>query len=113
MIPITAAGTVGQDAELKFSASGTEVLSFSVACRTGFDKQKNESKTTWVRCTMFGARAASAEAHLKKGTKVTVSGTVNEVRAYTNKDGTPGASLEVNVNDYALQGSKPAVDPFD
>lgn len=112
MIAMTAAGTVGQDAELQFSAAGTEVLNFSVACRTGYDKQKGESVTTWVRCVMFGKRAETMAPMLTKGSKVTVTGT-GGLRTYTTKDGRDGTSLELNVSEVALQGGKPAADPFD
>lgn len=112
MISMTIAGTVGQDADLKFSAAGNEVLSFSVACRTGYDKQKSESETTWVNCTMFGKRTESLASMLTKGSKVTVMGT-GKLRNYTTKDGRAGTSLEMNVSEVALQGGKPAADPYD
>lgn len=112
MLSMTAAGTVGNDSELKFTANGDPILNFSVACRTGYDKQKGEAETTWVRCVMFGKRGETAAAQLVKGTKVTVMGE-GKLRNYTTSDGRAGSSLEMNVTGYALQGGKPTVDPFD
>lgn len=112
MIAMSPAGTIGNDAELKYTANGDAILSFSVACRTGYDKQKGESLTTWVRCTMFGKRAETMAPMLTKGSKVTVTGT-GGLRTYTTKDGREGTSLELNVSEVALQGGKPAADPFD
>lgn len=46
MISVCAAGNLGKDSELKFTANGDGILSFSVACRTGYDKQAQKEKTT-------------------------------------------------------------------
>ena len=52
---ITIVGNLGQDPEMRYTASGVPVTSFSVAVSkrwTGQDGQKQE-KTTWFRVTAW------------------------------------------------------------
>jgi len=100
---ITVAGQLGRDSELRHIASGDAVLSFSVA-----DSQGREKPTIWWSCQLWGKRAASLQQYLTKGQAVTVSGTVSE-REYKASDGTPRKSMEIRVQDVALQGGRPAV----
>lgn len=103
MISISAAGTVGKDAELKYSASGTEVLQFSIACDTGWDSQKKEKKTTWLNCTMFGKRAETLSPKLTKGTKVTVYGFMEE-RRWEDDQGGKRSAWSATIDNVDLQG---------
>ena len=101
MNSIVIAGQLGKDAELRSLPDGTSVATFSVA-----DSQGRDKPTTWWNCQMFGKRAESLTQYLIKGQAVTVSGSVAE-RAWTDKDGQQRKSLDVRVNDVALQGGKP------
>ena len=64
-------GNLGRDSELKFTPSGTAILTFSVP-----DKiyANGESKTQWVRVTSFGKQAERLAEYLKKGSGVSVKG---------------------------------------
>ena len=97
---ITLAGTLGRDCELKQMPSGDNIASFSVADSMGKDKG-----TIWWNCSLFGKRAESLSPYLLKGQAVTVSGTVTE-REWTDKDGVKRKSMDVRVNDVALQGGR-------
>lgn len=100
-------GRLGDDAELR-DAAGTSVLNFSVASNVGFgDKQK----TNWFRCTLWGKRGESLSTHLKKGQQVTIWGEFS-TREYEGKNG-KGLSLEIRVNELALQGGKKEDDNHD
>jgi single-strand DNA-binding protein len=94
------AGNLGKDAELRSLSDGTPVAQFSVA-----DSQGRDKPTIWWRCALFGKRAESLAPYLLKGAQVTVTGNVTE-REYTDKDGTPRKSMDVRVQDVALQGGK-------
>jgi single-strand DNA-binding protein len=100
MNSITIAGQLGKDAELKQLQAGDAVCSFSVA-----DSQGREKPTIWWNCQLWGKRAVSLTQYLTKGQSVTVSGNVT-MREYTDKDGQPRKSMDIRVNDVALQGSK-------
>lgn len=103
MNSITVAGQLGRDSELRHTGSGDAVLSFSVA-----DSQGKEKPTIWWSCQLWGKRAASLQQYLMKGQSVTVSGNVTE-REYKANDGTPRKSMEIRVQDVALQGGRPAM----
>lgn len=102
MISATVVGNVGKDSEVQMTPSGTPILKFSVASST---KVKGEDVTTWVNCAMFGARGEKLAEYIKKGGQIAATGGL-QLRTYTTKDGKHGASLEMNVSDVKLLGSK-------
>lgn len=101
MNSITITGHLGRDIELRSLSDGTPVGGFSVA-----DSQGRDKPAIWWRCSLFGKRAESLAPYLKKGQQVTIVGTVSE-REYTDKDGQKRTSIDVRVNDLALQGGRP------
>lgn len=100
MNSITVTGQLGRDSEVKFLNSGDPVCSFSVA-----DSQGKDKSTIWWNCSLFGKRAESLSQYLTKGQSVTVVGSVTE-REWTDKDGQKRKSMDVRVNDIALQGGQ-------
>ena len=100
MNQICIAGQLGKDAEVRFLQNGDAVANFSVA-----DSQGKDKPTVWWNASLFGKRAESLAPYLLKGQSVTVTGTVTE-REYTDKDGNKRKSMDVRVNDVALQGGK-------
>jgi len=96
-------GTVGRDAEVRYTPAGLAVLSVTVANNVGFgDKQQ----TLWVRVALFGKRAEGAlQNYLKKGQQVFVSGELTQ-NEYKANDGTTKTSLELNANIIDLIGKK-------
>jgi single-strand DNA-binding protein len=97
---ITVAGQLGKDSERRALGDGTPVLSFSLA-----DSQGKDKPTIWWSCSMFGKRADSLQPYLTKGQSVTVVGTVSE-REWIDKEGQKRKSMDIRVNDIALQGGK-------
>lgn len=100
MNSITITGNLTRDAELRSLNDGTAVLSFAVA-----DNQGKDKTAIFWSCSLFGRRADSLEQYLTKGQQVTVVGTVSE-REWTDKEGNKRKSMDVRVNDIALQGGK-------
>ena len=64
-------------------------------------KIKGEDHTTVLRCAVWGPRAKVVDDYLTKGAQVTVTGQAY-VETFERKDGSPGASLDVAVNDFSL-----------
>ena len=104
MNSITITGNLGKECETRALSDGTPVVSFSVAdtYMKGGDKH-----TIWWNCALFGKRGESLAPYLSKGQQVTVIGSVTE-REWTDKDGQKRKSMDVRVNDIALQGGKPS-----
>ena len=100
MNSITVAGTLGRDAEVRYLNSGDAVCSFSVADSAGRDKP-----TIWWNCSLFGKRAEALSQYLTKGQSVTVVGSITE-REFTDKNGNHRKSMDVRVNEIALQGGR-------
>ena len=96
-------GTVGRDAEVRYSPSGVAVLNFTVANNIGYgDKQQ----TLWIRVALFGKRAeGQLKDYLLKGQSVFVSGELTQSE-YKGSDGTTKTSLELNANIIDLIGKK-------
>lgn len=102
---ITVAGTLGKDAEVKYLANGDAICNFSIADSMGRDKG-----TIWWNCGLYGKRAESLSQYLVKGQAVTVTGSVSE-RKWTDKEGNERRTMDVRVNDVALQGGRKDAEP--
>jgi len=105
MNSITVSGSLGKDAELKQMNSGDYICNFSIADSMGRDKG-----TIWWNCTLFGKRAESLSQYLVKGQAVTVVGSITE-REWTDKSDNKRKSMDVRVNDIALQGGRKDAEP--
>lgn len=95
---ITIHGTVGQDPELRFSASNNAVLTFSVADNYGKDDKK---KTTWHNVIVFGKVAENVANSITKGTSVLITGRY-EQEEFTKKDGTKGKTTKLIADEVGV-----------
>lgn len=105
---ITIVGRLGRDPEMRYTASGVPVTSFSVATSrnwTGQDGQRQE-KTVWFRVTAWRKLGETASQYLTKGREVLVIGEVEEPSTWTDRDGNNRASLEVTARDIRFLGSR-------
>lgn len=104
MIKLTAIGHLGKDAILN-NVNGKNVINFSVCHTEKYkDAQGNQKdKTIWVDCSYWTEKTGIAP-YLKKGIQVYVEGQP-EVRSYTAKDGTTGATLSLRVGIVQLLSS--------
>ena len=71
MNSITIIGKVGQDPELRATANGKMICTFSVATTSGKDDKK---KTVWHNVTAFGDMAEHAAESIRKGSNVIAVG---------------------------------------
>lgn len=105
------AGNLGRDPELRYTQAGDPVCGFSVAVsRKWTDKSgQPQEETTWYNVSVFGPQAEPCSKYLAKGRQVLVEGDV-KARAYTNKDGTPGASLDLKAHTVRFLGGRQDAD---
>jgi len=105
MADIQFTGNLGGDAELKFAPSGDPVLNFSVAdtlSRKNRDTNEwEEVSTTWWRVAFWGKQAETYLEHLKKGTRVQVTGTVHS-REWTPDSGDKRLSFDVKARNVGI-----------
>jgi single-strand DNA-binding protein len=100
------AGTLTRDAEVKYLSNGDPIANFSIADNQG---GRDKPAIFW-NCGLYGKRAESLSQYLTKGQAVTVTGSVSE-REWTSKDGDKRKSMDVRVNDIALQGGRRDAEP--
>lgn len=96
-------GTLGRDAETKFTPSGVAVTRLSLATeRSWKDKQSDEwkSETEWHQITLW--RKEKLAEYLTKGVKVYVEGSL-KTRSY-EKEGQKHYSTEVVASEVVLMG---------
>jgi single-strand DNA-binding protein len=89
-------GNLGKDPEVRFTASGQGVTSFSLATSEKFkDKTSGEwvERTEWHKVTLWGKLAELAGEYLSKGKTVFIEGRL-QTRKY-DKDGVTHYSTEI------------------
>lgn len=92
-------GTLGNDPEVKYSASGSAIANLSVATSEQWkDKQTGEKKeqTEWHRVVIFGKLAEVAGEYLRKGSQVYIEGQLR-TRKWTDNAGVEKYTTEIVV----------------
>src|SRR3954454_8716273 len=107
MLKAMVIGNLGNDPEMRYSASGSPLLRFNVASnfRTRTPEGEYQDKTEWVRGTVTGNRDESLSQYLKKGSRVYVEGRL-EARPWTDQQGQIRAGLEVLANVVQFMSSR-------
>jgi single-strand DNA-binding protein len=100
-------GNLGRDPELRYTAQGTPVCSFSIATNERRKDRNGEMQdhTTWFRVTLWNRLAETASQYLQKGKQVYIEGRLR-VEEYIDRDGKPRHSLEVFGTDMQFIGSR-------
>ena len=93
-------GNLGRDPEMRYTPQGTAVCSFSIASNERRRDRTGEQQdiTTWFRVTVWGKQAETVSQYLHKGKSVYVEGRLH-VEEWTDKEGKPRHTLEVNASD--------------
>jgi len=96
-------GNCGRDPEVRRTANGDPIVSFSIATSESWrDKATGEKKekTEWHNITIFNeALGKVAEQYVKKGTKLYIEGQL-ATREYTDKDGNQRKATDVVLNRF-------------
>ena len=99
-------GRLTRDPEVSSSTTGTTFARYSIAVDRRF-KREGEPDADFFNCTSFGKQAEFVERYLKKGTKVVVSGRLQN-NNYTNKDGQKVYSWNLKVDEIDFGEGKPS-----
>ena len=104
---VTIVGNLGRDPELRYTAQGTPVCTFSVATNEKRKDRNGEMQdhTTWFRVTLWNRQAETASQYLQKGRQVYIEGRLR-VEEYVDRDGKPRHSLEVHATDMQFIGAR-------
>jgi len=98
-------GNAGENAELKFTASGKPVANFSVAVNDSFKNGNGEKveRVEWFRCVAWNGLAEVCGQYLTQGKQVYLEGRL-QTRKYDNKEGNARTVTEVVVSTLRLLG---------
>lgn len=105
-------GTLGQDPDVKYTASGNPVVSISVATNeTWKDKQTGEAqeRTEWHRIVVFGKVAEICAQYLKKGSQVYFGGKI-QTNKWQDQSGVDRYSTQIVANEMQMLGARPSGD---
>lgn len=101
-------GNLGQDPEVRTTQQGVKVVNLSVATSETWKKDgERKERTEWHRISIWGSMdndglAGIAEKHLKKGSKVYVSGKI-QTRKWTDQQGIDRFSTEIVLNGFGAE----------
>lgn len=101
-------GTLGNDPDVKYTASGSAVVNVSVATNENWtDKNTGQpvERVEWHRIVVFNKLAEICAQYLKKGSLVYFEGKI-QTRKWQDKDGQDRYSTEIVANEMQLLGSK-------
>lgn len=95
-------GNITNDPDLRFTPSGTAVLSFGLATNRRYKKGEEwVDEPSFHNIVVWGQRAQSLAQRIKKGTRVHVSGRL-QTRSWDGQDGKKQYKTEVVSDDVIL-----------
>lgn len=100
MNKLIATGNLVRDPETKTLPTGVTLCTFTIAVNG-----RKDADAQFFRITAWRQLAENCQRFLAKGRKVAVVGSVS-LNTYTKKDGSTGASLEVNADEVEFLSPK-------
>ncbi len=98
-------GRLTRDPELRKTASGLSVASFSLAVDDSRKNPDGTKNTLFMNCSLFGVRADTFVKYTRKGSMVSVEGRLQQ-RKYTNKAGVQVTTIDTIVDNFDFLDSK-------
>ncbi len=101
-------GNLGKDPEVRYTASGQAVASFSLATSERYKNKQSgewEEKTEWHNITLWGKQAEVAGEYLSKGKTVYIEGRL-QTRKWQDKNGNDRYTTEIVGERMQMLGGK-------
>ncbi|MCX6640916.1 MAG: single-stranded DNA-binding protein [bacterium] len=101
-------GNLGRDPELKATASGTQVTTFTLATNRRYKDKSGEfqEETQWHNIVAWGNQAEFIASYMKKGSRVYVEGRLTH-RSWDDKDGQKHYMTEVVLEHFVPLDAPP------
>jgi len=98
-------GNLGKDPELRYTASGTAVASFSLATTERFKNRNGEQqeRTEWHNIVAWANLADICGKYLTKGRQVYIEGRIQS-RSYDDRDGNKRYITEIVASEMKMLG---------
>ena len=102
-------GRLTRDPEVRYGQGdqSSTVARFSLAVDRRFRRQGEENQTDFFNCTAFGRQAEFVEKYLKQGTKILLTGRIQNDN-YTNREGQKVYSVQIIAEEIEFAESKNA-----
>ncbi|MEY9997421.1 single-strand DNA-binding protein [Streptomyces sp. V4I8] len=102
---VTVAGNLTADPELRYTASGLPVTSFTVASTPRvFDRDRSEfvdGEPLFLRCSLWRQAGENAAQSLTRGMRIIVTGKLRQ-STFDDKEGQRRTTLEIDAEDVAV-----------
>lgn len=100
-------GNLGNDPETRYTQNGTAVTTISLATTSKRKDRDGNAKeeTQWHRCVCFGKLAEIAAEYLRKGSMVSIQGTIRYGKY--EKDGVTRYTTDILFDEMKMLGGKP------
>ena len=98
-------GRIVADPELRTTANGTSVTSFTVAVDRRFSKQGEEKQTDWIDVVAWGKTCDFICKFFSKGQMIAIQGNI-QTRMYEDKNGNKRKAVEIVAENVSFCGSK-------
>ncbi|MDD9324343.1 single-stranded DNA-binding protein [Pediococcus acidilactici] len=99
-------GRLTKDVELRHTAKGDAVASFTVAVNRQFTNSQGEREADFINCVMWRKAAENFAKYTQKGSLVGIEGRI-QTRSYENQQGQRVYVTEVVADNFSLLDSKP------
>lgn len=103
---ITAMGRLTHDPELRHTAAGIPVCSFSIACERDYKNSSGEKLTDFIDVVAWRATADFVAKYLTRGRMAVVDGRL-QLRDWTDREGNKRRSAEILAASVNFGDSKP------
>ena len=100
-------GRLTRDPELRYTANGAAVASFTIAVNRQFTNSQGEREADFINCVIWRKAAENFAKFTSKGSRVGIDGRL-QTRNYENKQGQRVYVTEVVVENFSLLESKNA-----
>ncbi|MGJ0915769.1 single-stranded DNA-binding protein [Enterococcus avium] len=102
-------GRLTKDPDLRYTASGTGVATFTLAVNRNFTNQDGNRDADFINCVIWRKSAETLANYAKKGTLLGVTGRI-QTRSYENQQGQRVYVTEVVAENFQLLESRSASD---
>ena len=102
-------GRLTRDPEVRYSGgdNAMAIARFSLAVDRRFRRAGDQTDTDFFNCTAFGKQGEFVEKYLKQGTKILLSGRIQNDN-YTNRDGQKVQAVQIIAEEIEFAESKNA-----
>lgn len=98
-------GRLTKDPDLKYTSSGTAVVSFTLAVNRQFTNQQGEREADFINCTAWRKTAETLANYTHKGSLIGIDGRI-QTRSYDNQQGQKVFVTEIVADSFSFLESK-------